>query len=155
MRRTIKKIVGKVLKGLELADRKDNKLTIIKLEFSMGGYDRLTEKEIHGLSETAQDFFHLIHNFGRNEKITNFVNVWMLEEQYNFHNNLRTLSDIFLQEFVFFRQGQQVAQLQNTYKRCPRNITERTVFVRPRKQRTHNKRIHRTKTNTSDMAHID
>ena len=80
MRRTIKKIVGKVLKGLELADRKGNKLTIIKLKFSMGGYDRLTEKEIHELSETAQDFFHLIHNFGRNEKITNFVNVWMLED---------------------------------------------------------------------------
>ena len=73
MRRTIKKIVGKVLKGLELADRKDNKLTIIKLKFSMGGYDRLIEKEIHELSETAQDFFHLIHSFGRNEKITNFV----------------------------------------------------------------------------------
>ena len=68
-----KKIVTKVLKGLELADRKDNKLTIIKLKFSMGGYDRLIEKEIHELSETAQDFFHLIHSFGRNEKITNFV----------------------------------------------------------------------------------
>ena len=75
-----KKNSWKGLERMELADRKDNKLTIVKLKFSMGGYDRLTEKEIHELSETAQDFFHLIHNFGRNEKITNFVNVWMLED---------------------------------------------------------------------------
>ena len=39
-----KKVVGKVLKGLELADRKDNK-TLVKLKFSMNSYDRLTEKK--------------------------------------------------------------------------------------------------------------
>ena len=32
------------------------------------------------LSETAQDLFHLIHSFRKNENITNFVNVWMLED---------------------------------------------------------------------------
>ena len=35
-----KKIVGKVLKGLELADRKDDKLTLIKLRFLMNGYKK-------------------------------------------------------------------------------------------------------------------
>ena len=34
-----KKVVGKVLKGIDLADRKDNK-TLIKLKFSMNRYDR-------------------------------------------------------------------------------------------------------------------
>ena len=47
----------KVLKGLELADRKDNKLTLIKLNFSMNGYENLTENEIFNLSSAAQDFF--------------------------------------------------------------------------------------------------
>ena len=75
-----KKTVGKVLKGIELANRKDDKITLIKLKFSMNGYYNLTAIEIDKLSETAQDFFHLIYCFGKNEKITNFVNVWMLED---------------------------------------------------------------------------
>ena len=29
---------------------------------------------------TAQDLFHLIQSFGKNENIANFVNVWMLED---------------------------------------------------------------------------
>ena len=87
----IQKIVGKVLKGLELADRKDNKLALVKLKFSMNGYDKLTEKKIKLLWETAEDFFHLIHSFGQNENITNFVNAWMLEDDTTFtQNNLWT-----------------------------------------------------------------
>ena len=53
------KIVGKVLKGLELGDEKDDKLTLIKLKLSMNGYRNLPEKEIFNLSSTAQDFFSL------------------------------------------------------------------------------------------------
>ena len=52
-----KKAVGKVLKGIELANRKDDKITLIKLNFSMNGYYNLTANEIEKLSETAQDFF--------------------------------------------------------------------------------------------------
>ena len=74
-----KKIVGKVLKGLELADKKDNKLTLVNLKFLINSYENLTENEIKKLSETAQDLFHLIHSFRKNENITNFRNVWMLE----------------------------------------------------------------------------
>ena len=75
-----KKVVGKVLKGIELADTKHNKLTLVMLKFSMNNYDRLTEKKIKELPETPKDFFHLINSFGSNENITNFVNVWMLED---------------------------------------------------------------------------
>ena len=52
-----KKAVGKVLKRIELANRKDNKITLKKLNFSMNGYYNLTANEIDKLSETAQDFF--------------------------------------------------------------------------------------------------
>ena len=58
----------KVLKGLELAERKDNKLTLIKLNFPMNGYENLTENEIFNLSSAAQDFFYLIYSFSKNEK---------------------------------------------------------------------------------------
>ena len=75
-----KKIVGKVLKRSELADRKDGKLILIKSTFSMNGYKNLAVKRILNLSSAAQVFFYLIYNFGKNENITNFVNVWMLED---------------------------------------------------------------------------
>ena len=74
-----KKVVRKVLKGFELAHQKDNKLTLVKLKFSMNSYKNLAENETKKLSETAQDLIHLIHSFEKNENITNFVNMWMLE----------------------------------------------------------------------------
>ena len=70
-----RKIVGKVLKGLELADERDNKLTLVKLKFSMASYQKLTKNEIKKLSETVQDLLYLIYCFGKNKSITNFVNV--------------------------------------------------------------------------------
>ena len=36
--------------------------------------------EIFNLSSAAQELFHLIYSFGKNENKTNFVNVWMLED---------------------------------------------------------------------------
>ena len=44
----------------------------------MNSYDNQAENKTKKLSETAQDLFHLIHSFGKNENITNFVNMWML-----------------------------------------------------------------------------
>ena len=40
-----KKIVGKILKGIETIDQKDKKLTLCKLKFSMNAYEKLTENE--------------------------------------------------------------------------------------------------------------
>ena len=48
-----KTIVGKVLKGLELPDQKNNKLTLVKLKFSMNSHETSAENEIKKLSETA------------------------------------------------------------------------------------------------------
>ena len=60
-----KKIVKKVLKGLELADENDNKLTLVKLKFSMNSYKNLAENETKKLSEAAQDLHHLRNSFGK------------------------------------------------------------------------------------------
>ena len=59
-----KKIVRKALKWFELADRNDNKLTLIRLKFSMNGYENMTENEMFNIFSAAQDFFHLIYSFG-------------------------------------------------------------------------------------------
>ena len=97
------KTVGKVLKGIELANRTDDKITLIKLKFSMNGYYNLTANEIDKLSEIAQDFFHLIYCFEKNEKITNFVNVWMLEDPLQKKNTVTCdLFQVFFYEKIFF-----------------------------------------------------
>ena len=75
-----KKIVGKILKGIETIDQKDKNLTFCWLKFSMNAYERIKENETKKLSESAQERFHLIHSFGKNEQLTNLVNVWMLED---------------------------------------------------------------------------
>ena len=46
----------------------------------MNAYEKLAESEIKKLLESTQEFFHVIHSFGKNEYLTNFVNVWMLED---------------------------------------------------------------------------
>lgn len=46
----------------------------------MGGYKALLNAEILSLSKFARDFFHLLESFGKNENITNFVNIWLLED---------------------------------------------------------------------------
>ena len=93
-----------MLKGIELANGKDDKTILIRLNVSMNGYYNLTANEIGKLSETTQDFFHLIYCFRKNEKIRNFVNSWMLKDplQKKPHCNLWSIPNIFLRNFVFF-----------------------------------------------------
>ena len=66
-----KRIVGKVIKGLELTDKKDDNLTLIKLKFSVGNLQTF---------QRSARLFHLIYSFDKNGNITNFVNVWMLQD---------------------------------------------------------------------------
>ena len=44
----------------------------------MNAYELIKENETKKLSESAQE--RLIQSFGKNEQLTNFVNVWMLED---------------------------------------------------------------------------
>ena len=45
-------------------DRKYDKLTLVKLKFSVKNFSELKDIEKMLLSETAQDFFHFVQNFG-------------------------------------------------------------------------------------------
>ena len=69
----------------------------------MNRYDKLTQTEIKEFLETAQDFFHLVHSFGWNENITNFVNVWMLEDPIKLlHTITCRPCQIYFHENLFF-----------------------------------------------------
>lgn len=64
-----KKVINKVLKGIEKIDKTDQKLTLQKSKFSIASYKGLTINNIMLLSETARDFLHLLEVFGKDENI--------------------------------------------------------------------------------------
>ena len=83
-------------------------------------YEKLAENKIKKLSESAQDFFHLIHSFGKNEQSTNFVNVWMLEDPMKMPKsvNCGPFQIYFYKNLFFSQRKQQSAQLQKANKQC-------------------------------------
>ena len=60
-------------------DRKDKKLTLVKIRFSVKACKNLS-KEIEKLNDTARDLFYFIKSFADFLKVSNFLNIWMLED---------------------------------------------------------------------------
>ena len=60
--------------------KKDNKLTLVKITFSLKAYKNLSDREIEKLNDTATDFFYFIKRFADFLKVINFLNIWMLED---------------------------------------------------------------------------
>ena len=60
--------------------RVDNKVTLVKLKFSIKAFNKPGNEEIKRLSETAQDFFHFIESFGKFNNRQNYVELWLLED---------------------------------------------------------------------------
>ena len=67
-----KKIVDKILIGIEKMDRTDNKITLCKIKFNLGACKQLSEDEILSLSDTAGNFLHFVQAFGNKLKTQKF-----------------------------------------------------------------------------------
>lgn len=65
------KIVQK--KGIEKMTKTDNKLTLVKINFSLKAFATLKSGEFESLSKTAQVFFHFIESFGKLHQLKDFV----------------------------------------------------------------------------------
>ena len=59
---------------------RDDKLTLLKVDFSMKPYNHLQKKNFERLSKTAQDFFYFVESFGKLRNVDNKVSIWMLED---------------------------------------------------------------------------
>ena len=73
------KIVKKVLKGEENISSNKTELNLLKLRFSVNGYNDLLDKDKLLLPKIAYDLFHFMENFARYEKERN-INMWILED---------------------------------------------------------------------------
>ena len=76
-----RKIIDKILIGIDKMDRTDKKLTLCKIKFSLSACKELTEDEILSLSDTARRFFYFVQSFGNKLKLKSLLNIWMLEDR--------------------------------------------------------------------------
>ena len=72
-------ILNKILFGIKKFKRKDEKITIVSLKFSMKEYEKI--KTGHRLRETTQDLLHLIYEYGRLHNIKDSVTVHSVDDQ--------------------------------------------------------------------------
>ena len=68
-----RKIIDKILIGIEQMNKTDQKITLCKIKFNLGACKELLKKEIDSLSDTARDFFYFIQAFGIKLKLRSFV----------------------------------------------------------------------------------
>ena len=49
-------------------NKKDTKINIVSLTFSIKSYKKIKEKSLDNLTDTAKDFYHLLSEFGKLKK---------------------------------------------------------------------------------------
>ena len=74
-----RKILDKILLGIEKFKRKDKKITLITLKFSMKEYEKI--RHAKRLSTTAIDLLHLIREFGKLHGIKDEVPIHLVDDQ--------------------------------------------------------------------------
>ena len=72
-------ILNKILFGIEKFQKKDNKITLITLKFSMNEYEKI--KNGHRLRPTTQDLLHLMYQFGKLHKVKDTIKVHLVDDQ--------------------------------------------------------------------------
>ena len=63
-----KNITDKMLFNLEKLNKKDTKINLVSLTFSIQSYKKIKEKSLDNLTDTVKDFFHLLSKFGKLRK---------------------------------------------------------------------------------------
>ena len=74
-----RKTLNKILFGIEKLLKKDNKVTLITLKFSMTEYEKI--RNGHRLTTTTQDLLHMMYKFGKLHKINDVVTVHLVDDQ--------------------------------------------------------------------------
>ena len=74
-----RKLLNKILFGIEKFIKKDSKVTLIRLKFSMSEYEKI--KHANRLSTTTIGLLHLIHEYGKLHRIIDEVMVHLVDDQ--------------------------------------------------------------------------
>ena len=66
------KMTEKILLGTEQLTRTDNKITLVKIKFSLNSCKNLSKKELNNSSDTVRDFFYFLQSFGDKLELRDF-----------------------------------------------------------------------------------
>ena len=61
-------VINKLLFNLQKFNKKDSKINLVLLAFSIESNQKMKEKSLKNLTDTAKDFFHLLSEFGKLKK---------------------------------------------------------------------------------------
>ena len=92
------KVLSKILYGTEKFNKKDNKITLITLRFSMKEYEKI--KNMNRLGQTTIDLLHLMNEYGRNHSPKNEVIAHVVDDQLQMIGRDTCVSDVLLCKFV-------------------------------------------------------
>ena len=90
-------ILNKILYSLQKFQKKDQKITIITIKFSMKEYENI--KNEYRLRQTTQDLLHLIYEYGRLHNIKDSITIHSVDDQLQ---NLETDTCGIFQLYFYF-----------------------------------------------------
>ena len=74
-------VIDKLLFNLQKFNEKDSKINLVSLTFSIESYQKMKEKSLKNLTDTAKDFFHLLSEFGKLKKQKKEMKIVLLDDQ--------------------------------------------------------------------------
>ena len=74
-------IIDKMLSNFQKFNKKDSKINLVLLTFSIESYQKLKVKSLNNLTNTAKDCFHLLSEFGKLKKQKKEMKIVLLDDQ--------------------------------------------------------------------------
>ena len=74
-----RKALNRILLRIKKLKKKDNRVTLVTLKFSMREYEKI--RNSHSLTTTTQDLLHLMYEFGKLHKINDVVTMHLVDDQ--------------------------------------------------------------------------
>ena len=75
------KIIEKILLGTEQLTRRDKRITLVNIKFSLNACKNLRKIELDNLRDAARDFFYFVQSFRDKLKLRDFIYMWVVEDR--------------------------------------------------------------------------
>ena len=75
------KLIEKILLGTEQLTRRDKRITLVNIKFSLNACKNLRKIELDNLTDTARDFFYFVQSFRDKLKLRDFIYMWVVEDR--------------------------------------------------------------------------
>ena len=75
------KLIEKILLGTEQLTRRDKRITLVNINFSLNACKNLRKIELDNLRDAARDFFYFVQSFRDKLKLRDFIYMWVVEDR--------------------------------------------------------------------------